>query len=173
MEADSDQLTWNMIWAELTLCKNVYVRKVAPQHSRHFGWAACYQSTCHVLLIMQTSAKELQYMHHAIWPTSKCRKSSAVTSIKVARFGVISCANPIILNWLEQGTVATSPVVLRWLCDSPRTGCAWRTTPYVYVARTSNNRVIMACEFYCCLLPQCEALRMCRSGFPIATVRSL
>ena len=25
-------------------------------------------------------------------------------------------------------TVATSPVVLRWLCDSPRTGCAWRIT---------------------------------------------
>jgi len=30
---------------------------------------------------------------------------------------------------------------LRWLCDSPRTGCAWRTTPYIHVARTSNNRV--------------------------------
>jgi len=27
----------------------------------------------------------------------------------------------------------------------------------------------MACELYCCLLPQCEALRLCRSGFPIAT----
>jgi len=40
--------------------------------------------------------------------------------------------------------VATSPVVLRWLCDSPRTGCAWRTTPYIYVERTSNNRVIVA-----------------------------
>jgi len=25
--------------------------------------------------------------------------------------------------------VATSPVVLRWLCDSPRMGCAWRITP--------------------------------------------
>ena len=36
---------------------------------------------------------------------------------------------------------------------------------HIYVARTSNNRVIMACEFYCCLLPQCEALRTCRSGF--------
>ena len=30
----------------------------------------------------------------------------------------------------------------------------------------------MACELYCCLLPQCEALRTCRSGFPIATVPS-
>ena len=40
----------------------------------------------------------------------------------------------------------------------------------VYVARTSNNRVIEACELYCCLLPQCEALRTCRSGFTIATM---
>jgi len=36
---------------------------------------------------------------------------------------------------------------------------------YIYVARTSNNRVIMTCELYCWLLPQCEALRICRSGF--------
>jgi len=27
------------------------------------------------------------------------------------------------------GSVATSPVVLHWLYDSPRTGCAWRITP--------------------------------------------
>jgi len=65
--------------------------------------------------------------------------------------------------------IATSQVVLRWMCDSPRTGCVWRTTRYIYVARTSNNRVIMACETDCCLLPQCEALCTCRSGFPIAT----
>ena len=67
-------------------------------------------------------------------------------------------------------TVATSPAVLRWLCDSPGTGCAWRTTPYIYVAWTSNNRVIMACELHCCLLPRCEALRIYHSGFPIATI---
>jgi len=28
-----------------------------------------------------------------------------------------------------QSVVATSPVALRWLCDSPRTGCGWRLTP--------------------------------------------
>jgi len=43
-------------------------------------------------------------------------------------------------------------------------------TPYIHVAGTSSNRVIMACELYCCLLPQCEALRICPSGFPTATV---
>ena len=36
---------------------------------------------------------------------------------------------------------------------------------HIYVARTSNNGVIMACELYCCLLPQCKALRICRSDF--------
>jgi len=42
-----------------------------------------------------------------------------------------------------------------------------------YTARTSSNRVIVACDLYCCLLPQCEALHTCRSGFPIAAVSSL
>jgi len=27
----------------------------------------------------------------------------------------------------------------------------------------------MACNFYCCLLTQCEVLPTCCSGFPIAT----
>jgi len=38
---------------------------------------------------------------------------------------------------LQSPFVATSPVVLRWLCDSPRTGCAWRTKMYV---RGSNKQ---------------------------------
>jgi len=29
--------------------------------------------------------------------------------------------------------------------------------------------VISSGDLYCCLLPRCEALRTCRSGFPIAT----
>ena len=46
--------------------------------------------------------------------------------------------------------------------------CAKNNT-HIFMAQTSNNRVIMACDFYCCLLPQCEALHTCRSGFPIET----
>ena len=38
-----------------------------------------------------------------------------------------------------------------------------------YMARTSNNRVIVAHDVYCCLLPQCEALRTCCSGLLITT----
>ena len=57
-----------------------------------------------------------------------------------------------------------SLVALRWLCDSPRMGCARRKTLYEHGAN-KQYRVIMACELYCCLLPQCEALRVCRSSF--------
>jgi len=35
---------------------------------------------------------------------------------------------------------------------------------------TVTTRVISSGDLYCCLLPRCEALRICRSGFPIATV---
>jgi len=42
-----------------------------------------------------------------------------------------------------------------------------------YMARTSNNRVISSGDLYCCLLSQCEALRICHSGFPITTVSAL
>jgi len=41
---------------------------------------------------------------------------------------------------------------------------------HIYVARTSNNGVIAAHELDCCLLPQYETLRTCRSGFLIATL---
>jgi len=44
---------------------------------------------------------------------------------------------------------------------------------YMCVARTGNNRVISSGDLCCCLLPRCEALRTCRSGFPIATIQGL
>jgi len=40
-----------------------------------------------------------------------------------------------------------------------------KNNTHVYVTRTSNNRVIMACDLYCCLLPQCEVLRTCHSDY--------
>ena len=39
----------------------------------------------------------------------------------------------------------------------------------VYVERVSNSKRDCEYNLYCCLLPRCEALRICRSGFPIAT----
>jgi len=42
----------------------------------------------------------------------------------------------------------------------------------IYVARASNNKRDCEHDLYCCLLPQCETLCTCRSGFPIATLSS-
>jgi len=35
---------------------------------------------------------------------------------------------------------------------------------------TVTTRMILLGDLYCCLLPRCEALRTCHSGFPIATL---
>ena len=63
---------------------------------------------------------------------------------------------------------------LPWCCVDcviHHDGMCVKNNTIMYVARTSNNRVISSGDLYCCLLPQCEALRTCRSGFPIATKR--
>ena len=43
----------------------------------------------------------------------------------------------------------------------------------IYVARASNSKRDCEHDLYCCLLPRCEALRTCRSGFPIASEQTL
>jgi len=40
---------------------------------------------------------------------------------------------------------------------------------HIYVSRTSSNRMSTMCNLCCCLLPQCGALRTCRSSFLITT----
>jgi len=40
----------------------------------------------------------------------------------------------------------------------------------LHVAQASNSKRDCEDDLYCCLLPQCEALRTCRLGFPIATM---
>jgi len=52
-------------------------------------------------------------------------------------------------------------------------GMCEKNNTYIYVAQTSNNRVISSSVLYCCLLPQCDALPTCRLGFPAATVKQL
>ena len=42
--------------------------------------------------------------------------------------------------------------------------------PYIYMWREQAIIVIAVCDFYCCLLPQCETLHTCHSGFSIATL---
>ena len=43
----------------------------------------------------------------------------------------------------------------------------------IFVARASNSKKDCEHDLYCCLLPQCEVLRTCRSEFPIPTTTFL
>jgi len=48
-------------------------------------------------------------------------------------------------------------------------GMCLKNNTIIYVARASNSKRDCEHDLYCCLLPRCEALRTCRSGFPIAS----
>ena len=110
------------------------------------------------------TANGIQRLVNCVWELQKIKRRVANKVCMTCQEGSFWRTVSLLLT-----VVATSPVVLRWLCDSPRTGCA-RRTKYMYVARTSNNRVISSGDLYCCLVARCEALRTCRSGFPIATL---
>ena len=48
-------------------------------------------------------------------------------------------------------------------------GMCVKNNTIIYVARASNSKRDCEHDLYCCLLPQCKTLRICRSGFPIAS----
>jgi len=52
-------------------------------------------------------------------------------------------------------------------------GMCVKNITIIYVTRASNSKRDCEHHLYCCLLPRCEALRTCRSGFPIATPRDM
>jgi len=121
-----------------------------------------------------------------IWKSDSCWNSENQTSHLAYNFLLfVSTMQPCCWKWtVASGLVfkkipdpnKTQNLVLqplRWCCAE----CAVHHERNVreekrrtYVARTSNNRVIAACDLYCCLLPQCEALRTCRPGFLFATL---
>jgi len=53
-----------------------------------------------------------------------------------------------------------------------RNGMCAKNNTIIYVRRASNSERDCEHDLYCCLLLRCEALRICRSGFPIATILS-
>jgi len=75
------------------------------------------------------------YYFALVWKidtTSLTCECSCILCPNMANFSALgnataSPASPC--RTLMRTSVATSPVALRWLCDSPRTGCAWRITP--------------------------------------------
>ena len=60
--------------------------------------------------------------------------------------------------WKGGDVVATSPVVLRWLCDSPLTGCAWRITP-LYMQR--EQAIVREIASMISVVACCHGAKLC------------
>ena len=58
-------------------------------------------------------------------------------------------------------------VLIVWFTTN---GMCGKNNTIICVAWASNSKRDCKHDLYCCLLPRCETLRTCRSGFPIATV---
>jgi len=106
-------------------------------------------------------------IHHTtiIQPLTKVRKIYFEIFSNVLLVSAIFCSRFL---HVYHDTVATFQLALRWMCNSPRTGCARRTTT-TYMWHEQAIVEWLRRMISCCLLPQCEALRTCRSVFPIAT----
>jgi len=103
--------------------------------------------------------------------TTFCRLLAAlpifvwITAASVLKINLFRCFASVSTHWaccnLSVGVAFNVRFTTNGMCAKNNT--------HIYMARTSKNSVLMACDLYCCLLPQSETLRTCRSGFPIAT----
>ena len=114
---------------------------------------------CHSAKLCTHAARDFRSKNGAVtrmwrsWRVQPSHKERAIGSVRCKKEGML--LQPLRWCWVYC-------VIHHW----------WdvrEEQQYIYVARTSNNREIAAHDLYCCLLPQCEALLTCRSGFPIAT----
>ena len=66
---------------------------------------------------------------------------------------------PFAFKWTTKcGVVAASPVVLRWLCVSPRTGCAWEITPlYMWSEQAIVREIASMISIVAC----CHGAKLC------------
>ena len=78
--------------------------------------------------------------------------------------GVVRCKKEGMLLQPIQWCCVGCVIHHEWDVHEEQKIYAWREQAII--------REIVAHDLYCCLLPWCEALRICRSGFPIATVLS-
>jgi len=71
--------------------------------------------------------------------------------------------------WLFYGNECTDHKVSVTIVWFTTNGMCVKNTTIICVARASISKRDCEHDFYCFLLPRCEALRTYRSGFPIAT----
>ena len=105
----------------------------------------------------------------------KCRCVCTIENHNVKKTYDITMLNKYhLLNWCtwQCCNLSGGVALIVWFTTN---GMCVKNNTIIYVARASNSISKRDCEhdLYCCLLPWCEALRICRSGFPIASAASV
>ena len=137
---------------------HIYVAKTS-NNSDLVGWsllllAATVRSFVHLPLRLSTHNKMV------LWPVCEghARYNLPKKNVRSVRFVIERrgyCFN------LSTGVALNGQFTMN--------GMWVKNNTHIYVAQTSNNRVISSGHLYCCLLPQCKAFRTCCLGFPITT----
>jgi len=154
-------LAWKVLLQE-------YVWRTTPIYMWHkqaiIKWWWCAISIvacCHSVKLCAHVAWAFQSQQNGA-VTRMWRSCCVKPSQKERVIGAVHCNKEGYCCNLSTGIVLNAQFTTNRMCANNNT--------HIYVAWRSNNRVVVARDLYCCLLPQCEALRTCRSGFPIATV---
>jgi len=98
----------------------------------------------------------LAILAHITWPRACCNLSGGVALIVCFTTNGMCAKNNNTYMWCEQAIIECVEALPILTCERLN-------------ITTSIRREIATHDLYCCLLPWCEALRTCRSGFPIAT----
>ena len=95
-----------------------------------------------------------------------CNLSGGVALIVWFTTNEMYAKNTNISVWREQARV----IPLEWSCWVTSNNACEPGEQLIVCLLMPTTRVISSGDLYCCLLPRCEALRICRWGFPIATL---
>jgi len=96
-----------------------------------------------------------------LWPCSHMAGLVNQSKTKNLISVLCYCKEPHHKHWHIRTSPRLSSLTHRAMCVKNNT--------IICVARASYSKRDCEHDLYCCLLPRCEALRTCRSGFPIAT----
>jgi len=117
-----------------------------------------------------SSSETKKIWHHSFSAVGSCKSTNFFSGNELA-INTQTSTNPFYCckqrsHWRYHFNLSVGVVLNMGFATN---GMCAKNGAHIYVTRISNNRVITAHDLCYCSLPQCEPLRTCRSGFPIAT----
>ena len=119
---------------------------------------------CHSAKLCAHAARDFRLQQNSA-VTRMWRSCRVQPSHKERAIGVVRCKRRGCCCNLSGGVA-----LIVWFSTN---GMCVKNNTIIYVVGESNIKKDCERDLYCCLLPRCEALCICRWGFPIATALGL